>query len=173
MAQGAMEGFELFKQGAEARLYRGQYLGRAAVAKHRFSKSYRHPELDKQLTRDRVKAEVRSLVRCQTLGVRTPCLYLSDLESATIIMEDLGPSAVTAREYIDARSVDDPALSALGAQVGKTLATVHAAGVIHGDLTTSNILVEDKGISAAISLDVANGPGLFPTSLASPSGFVV
>ncbi len=51
--------FALFKQGAEARLYRGHFLGGLdAVAKERFAKRYRHPQLDQQLVRDRIKGEV-------------------------------------------------------------------------------------------------------------------
>ena len=44
------EGFTLFKQGAEAKLYQGTFLGHSAVVKERFPKKYRHPQLDKQLT---------------------------------------------------------------------------------------------------------------------------
>ncbi len=143
--------FALFKQGAEARLYRGSFLGALpAVAKERFRKQYRHPELDKQLTRDRVKAEVRALVRCKTLGVRTPTVYLSDLHSGVIVMEDLGGVTVTARDYIkrimedEGADKSDPRLVGLASKVGGMVAKLHLGGIIHGDLTTSNILVMDK-----------------------------
>ena len=74
--------FELFKQGAEARLSVGPFLGgKRAVLKERFAKKYRHPELDAKLTKDRFRGEVRSLVRCKTLpGIRTPTLYFVDPE---------------------------------------------------------------------------------------------
>ena len=55
----------MFKQGAEARLYTGTFLGREVVVKERFSKKYRHPALDTQLTRDRHRAEARALVKCR------------------------------------------------------------------------------------------------------------
>ena len=57
--------FAVFKQGAEARLYTGTFLGREVVVKERFSKKYRHPALDTQLTRDRHRAEARALVKCR------------------------------------------------------------------------------------------------------------
>ena len=59
------EQFAVFKQGAEARLYTGTFLGREVVVKERFSKKYRHPALDTQLTRDRHRAEARALVKCR------------------------------------------------------------------------------------------------------------
>ena len=139
-------GFTVFKQGAEARLHRGTFLDLKAVAKERFPKKYRHPQLDRQLTRDRVKGEARSLVRAKMLGVLTPTVFLADLESGVIVMEDLGETTVTARDYIkgitEEKGSDDERLLALGGEIGRTVAKLHCGGVIHGDLTTSNILVE-------------------------------
>ena len=91
--------FELLKQGAEARLYLGQFLGRKVIVKERFSKKYRHPVLDEQLTKDRLRGEVRSLNRCKALGLRTPTIYLADLPSGHIVLECCEGS-VTARDYI-------------------------------------------------------------------------
>ena len=42
--------WKLLKQGAEARVYSCMYLGKPAVVKERFVKTYRLPELDKKLT---------------------------------------------------------------------------------------------------------------------------
>ena len=63
-----LPGAQLIKQGAEARVYRGQFLGRSCVVKQRFKKKYRHPILDKKLTHRRTAQEVRSLVRCRKAG---------------------------------------------------------------------------------------------------------
>ncbi len=60
----------LIRQGAEARLHQGNFLGQEVVVKERFSKAYRHQELDAQLTRDRHRAEVRALLKCKQIGVR-------------------------------------------------------------------------------------------------------
>ena len=82
-------GFQLFKQGAEARLRVGTFLGgKKAVLKERFAKKYRHPDLDAKLTKDRFRGEVRSLVRCKTIpGLRTPTLYFVDQERSLFVME--------------------------------------------------------------------------------------
>jgi len=68
-------GFILYKQGAEGRLYRGTYLGKPVIVKERFQKKYRHPDLDEHLTRERIKAESRAIIRCKTAG-RILSLYL-------------------------------------------------------------------------------------------------
>lgn len=63
-----LPGSRLVQQGAEARLYRGCFLGRAVVAKLRFPKRYRHPALEERLSRRRTAQEARSLLRCRRAG---------------------------------------------------------------------------------------------------------
>uniref|UniRef100_A0A8C1ZIT0 non-specific serine/threonine protein kinase n=1 Tax=Cyprinus carpio TaxID=7962 RepID=A0A8C1ZIT0_CYPCA len=59
---------QMIKQGAEARVYRGTFLGRSVIIKERFPKLYRHPEVDEKLTRRRTTQEVRSILRCRRAG---------------------------------------------------------------------------------------------------------
>lgn len=59
---------ELLTQGAEARLYRAEFLGRPTIVKERFPKCYRHPILDEKLTHRRTVQEVRSILRCRRAG---------------------------------------------------------------------------------------------------------
>lgn len=59
---------ELIKQGAEARVYRGSFLGKPTIVKERFPKLYRHPLLDEKLTHRRTVQEVRSILRCRKAG---------------------------------------------------------------------------------------------------------
>lgn len=63
-----LEGLQLLKQGAEARVYRGKFLGKAAVVKERFPKTYRHPALDEKLTHRRTAQEARAILRCRKAG---------------------------------------------------------------------------------------------------------
>lgn len=63
-----MKDFELIAQGAEARLYKGIYLGKPTLIKERFEKKYRHVDLDIRLTKDRIKAECRAIVRAKAAG---------------------------------------------------------------------------------------------------------
>lgn len=137
--------FELYRQGAEAKLYTGTFLGRPAMVKERFSKKYRHPELDAQLTRDRLKGEVRSLVRCKTIGVRTPDVYLADQETSVIVMERL-TEHMTCRDFIHRHLESDrERMLSLGSAIGGAVSRLHRNGIVHGDLTTSNLLVKDNG----------------------------
>ena len=67
---------ELLKQGAEARVYRVQFLGRSVIVKERFAKRYRHPGLDEKLTHRRTVQEVRSILRCRRAGTFDSILNL-------------------------------------------------------------------------------------------------
>lgn len=149
-----LSNFTLLRQGAEARLHVGQFLGQNAVVKERFSKTYRHPELDAKLTKDRVKAEARALLKCKSIGVRTPVLYSAF--DGFLVMEYL--DCPTARDFIrkvlnNQNTVDESQkqkLISLASQIGEILGKLHANHVIHGDLTTSNILVENESMKLCL-----------------------
>uniref|UniRef100_A0A8D8RDU0 non-specific serine/threonine protein kinase n=1 Tax=Cacopsylla melanoneura TaxID=428564 RepID=A0A8D8RDU0_9HEMI len=76
-----------FKQGAEGRLFKTNYLGKDVLVKERFSKKYRHPDLDKALTKERITSEIRGLMKCRTAGIRTPAVYAVNSARNQIVME--------------------------------------------------------------------------------------
>lgn len=63
------DNMELWKQGAEAKIHKTDFYGKPCIVKERFSKSYRHPILDKSLTAQRVKSEIRAMLRCRMSGM--------------------------------------------------------------------------------------------------------
>ncbi|KAF5270004.1 hypothetical protein FQR65_LT05803 [Abscondita terminalis] len=136
-----MKNFELIKQGAEARIYKGLYLGKPTLIKQRFEKKYRHSDLDEHLTKERIKAESRAIVRCKSAGIETPALYLIDLKKRCLYMEYFEHS-ITAKEFIMEASAE--LVEKLSYDVGATLAKMHENNIIHGDLTTSNIILVNK-----------------------------
>ena len=77
----------LLSQGAEARVFSTTFLGKPCVVKQRFKKKYRHPVLDQKLTRSRLLAECRSLMKARILGVQAPTVLFVDKSSASIFME--------------------------------------------------------------------------------------
>ena len=142
-------------RGAEASLHAVEWLGLPALRKERETKSYRPKTLDERLKRERTRNEVRLLTEARRLGVRTPIVYDVDLPHHRLILEQLpGP---TLKELLDA-SKDDPApivppIRALGTAIGR----LHAGGISHGDLTSSNILYPDGAVGAPALLDLSMG----------------
>ncbi|XP_016113954.1 TP53-regulating kinase-like [Sinocyclocheilus grahami] len=131
------------KQGAEARIYRGTFLGWSVIIKERFPKLYRHPEVDEKLTRRRTTQEVRSILRCRRAGINAPVVYFVDYTTHCIFLEDIIHS-VSVRDHIasaQASEQNPQHLQTLADKIGEILAQMHDEDVIHGDLTTSNMLL--------------------------------
>lgn len=142
--------FSLVSQGAEARVWQGQFLGKPVIMKQRFSKQYRHPVLDTKLTVGRLNQEVRSMLRARKSGVLTPCIFYVEHEAATIYMERI--EGQTVRDILLSSTLSTAETNELLQKIGQVLATLHDGGLIHGDLTTSNMLVR-KADAAVVLID--------------------
>ncbi len=100
----------------------------ADVVKRRESKRYRNPRLDRRLITERTRAEARLIAAARRAGVPTP--VIRDITTDTIVMERVAGEVL---KY--ATTPENVALA--GDAVGK----LHAAGIAHGDLTTSNMII--------------------------------
>ncbi len=125
-------------EGAEAYLYPVTWAGRRALAKWRPPKTYRHPAIDEGVRRSRTIAEVRGTLHALEAGVNAPAIYYVDVDDCIIYMERL--DGILFREYIDAHGVTAETLR-LARDAGRQAALMHARGLLHGDLTTSNMMV--------------------------------
>ncbi|CEP16301.1 hypothetical protein [Parasitella parasitica] len=144
----------LIKQGAEARVYYLQTfltVPNGCIAKERFKKTYRHPDLDQFLTTRRVVQEARCLYKCKKAGMDTPTVYHIDIPTATIFMENITGITIKQRlldnQETGYKNVDTDLLAV---QIGTSLAKMHSLNVIHGDLTTSNLMLREKENSLVV-----------------------
>ncbi|MHC3436974.1 bifunctional N(6)-L-threonylcarbamoyladenine synthase/serine/threonine protein kinase [Natrialbaceae archaeon A-gly3] len=103
---------------------------RGRVYKRRLPKSYRHPELDARLRRERTTLEARLTSLARREGVPTPVVYDVDTTEASLEFEYVGEAEL--RERLTLEGVRD---------VGRHLATIHRAGFVHGDPTTRNVRI--------------------------------
>ncbi|KAJ3445435.1 o-sialoglycoprotein endopeptidase [Anaeramoeba flamelloides] len=131
---------ELISQGAEAKIYRTTFLGKPVIVKQRFKKKYRHPQLDSRLITRRLVQEARSLVKARKFSVLTPILYQVDVFNHSLIMEDLGKSTVTLKHYLNNNQQGQA--TPLLKEFGELISKMHNSDLIHGDLTTSNVMVK-------------------------------
>jgi len=123
---------ELIAKGAESNIVKSDYLGEKAVLKDRIPKGYRISEIDNKIRRARCKLEARLLSDAKRAGVVTPILYDVNLEDKSILMEEI--DGVMVKDIID----DD-----LAFKIGENISRLHSADIIHGDITTSNIMLRD------------------------------
>ena len=131
------------KRGAEAELYLTEFLGRKAILKRRISKRYRIKELDERIRKERTRAEARIIHRAKMAGVRTPIIYDIDMENMEITMEYLDLPRV--KDEIE--RMDSNEKRKLAEAIGHTVAKLHSHGIVHGDLTTSNMLIYNDEIA--------------------------
>lgn len=138
-----MEGLRLTAKGAEADLWLDpNWNGVKALIKRRGEKRYRHPELDREIRRARTIHEASIIHRAKEAGVPTPLIYQVDPEAATIVMEFVEGDRV--RDTVE--SMADDERRSLFASIGGLAGQLHKAGIVHGDLTTSNIIKTRDGI---------------------------
>uniref|UniRef100_A0A915CZ44 non-specific serine/threonine protein kinase n=1 Tax=Ditylenchus dipsaci TaxID=166011 RepID=A0A915CZ44_9BILA len=133
-----------------------QYLVKQGQRHQRFSKSYRYPALDKSLNKSRTKAEVKAVRKCQELGISVPAIYFVNSAKNEIVYEYID-GGLTVKDFIEQQraSLDatqfEKAIRQLGEALGKLVAQIHDADIIHGDLTTSNILLRPQNADSTIS----------------------
>lgn len=132
----------LIKKGAEARLYLAEWRGRKVIVKMRFPKKYRPLELDEQIRVYRTAHESQLMHEAKLAGVPTPKIFLVDISNAAITMEFIEGNQV--KQLLDKISTEER--KELCIKLGELIGKLHGQGVIHGDLTTSNMILnaDDK-----------------------------
>ncbi len=128
--------------GAEARLDSETWLGRQVVLKQRVVKGYRHPALDKSLQSFRIKNEVRLMLEARKAGIPVPVIYSVDLSENRIVMEEIG--GVRVKDALESMSEEKAREVCL--KIGEIAGRMHANDIVHGDLTTSNMLLDGERI---------------------------
>jgi len=130
---------KLFKKGAEASLYVGQWHGRRAVMKKRLPKKYRPPQLDEQIRTYRTVHEPQLMHEAKKSGVPTPAIFLVDVKNATIMMEYVEGKQI--KHLLN--NVSESERRRLCVEIGRLIGRLHSHGIVHGDLTTSNMILSD------------------------------
>ena len=97
------------------------------VEKIRREKKYRIKELDEEIRKKRTRTEARIISQARKVGVPTPIIL--DVEEDKIVME-----RIRGEELKDIMSEE------LCREVGRLVAKLHSAGIIHGDLTPRNMI---------------------------------
>ncbi len=131
----------LMKKGAEASLYLTEWHGKRVVVKARLPKRYRPAQLDLTIRSYRTIHEPQLMHEAKKAGVPTPAIFMVDVANAAITME-----------YIEGKQVKQllgglpkAERQKLCAKIGELIGRLHTHGVVHGDLTTSNMILTAEG----------------------------
>ncbi|XP_022183773.1 EKC/KEOPS complex subunit bud32 [Myzus persicae] len=148
---------ELYKQGAESKIFTTTFSDRKAIVKERFSRQYRNKLLDLNIRKERTKAEAKAILKCKQGGIATPVIYSLDLNDYKIIMEHI--NGQTVNDYLTNmkdKPDDNGNLTKLLINIGSIIGKMHSLGVFHGDLTTSNIIQKDDGTLVLIDFGLSH-----------------
>lgn len=128
----------MLRKGAEANLVLETWYGIEVIKKIRIPKLYRHPQLDLNLRRQRTIREAHMIHDAKKAGVLTPRIFSIDIHQTMIIMEYIRGTRM--KECLThANSIKSKQICI---QLGEIIGKLHVHGIIHGDLTTSNIIVD-------------------------------
>jgi TP53 regulating kinase and related kinases len=123
----------LIKKGAEANIYVTNWYGKKAIMKVRAAKPYRHRTLDTQIRRRRSVHEAHMLSVAKIAGVLCPFVYFIDQVLCEIVME-----------FIPGQNAKEIMSADLSLQMGEYAGLLHSKNIVHGDLTTSNFIVNSR-----------------------------
>jgi len=122
--------------GAEAVIYQEGN----KIIKHRISKTYRISEIDNKIIKQRTKAETKILDKAsKIIPVPKP---EPQKEMDKIIMPFIEGEKLS--QFIDKYLLEKQ--KKIMIQLGKSIAKIHKENLIHGDLTTSNMILKGRKV---------------------------
>ena len=127
---------KLINRGAEADVYSTMWDKKKAILKIRKVKSYRNSLLDQKIRKQRTSRESQIISQVKSFGISTPLIYFMDINKCSILMQ-----------YIDGKIVRDLKgndIVKVCSEIGQIVGTMHKHGIMHGDLTTSNFILDKK-----------------------------
>ena len=127
---------EMIGKGAEANIYRSG----DAVIKERIKKIYRADELDEFLRKSRTKREAKLISAARRSGVPTPFIHDVDNAKTSIIIDYVEGEKI--RKILNNASKEER--KKICTEAGKNTGLLHKNHIIHGDLTTSNMILKDS-----------------------------
>ncbi|MCL5679962.1 MAG: Kae1-associated serine/threonine protein kinase [Candidatus Marsarchaeota archaeon] len=119
-------------EGAEADIYELDFLGVPSIMKFRRRKSYLVPEIEESLRFVRTKTEARILAKASSITNAPRPLFVSKYG---IIMEKLQGIRASEMHSLGSESAS---------RAASILASLHGAGIVHGDFTKANLLAYEN-----------------------------
>ena len=130
---------KLIMIGAESRVYLDRV--NKTILKDRISKDYRIKEIDEKIRKLRTRSESRLIERASSI-IKTPKVIDSNDKNMKITMEFI--VGIKLVDYID--GINEKEREKIIKLIGNEVALLHNNNIIHGDLTTSNMILKEDYI---------------------------
>ncbi len=129
-------------RGAEAEIQLTDHMNRQVIQKKRVKKNYRIKHIDDRLIAARTKEEAKLITEARTHGVSVPLIYDVDTKQGIITMEYLEGKRI--KDILNVLTEEER--RNICEQIGASIARLHNHDIIHGDITTSNMILLDDHI---------------------------
>src|SRR3989344_4032433 len=113
--------------------------GAPYIIKRRIKKSYRIPEIDERLRKQRTRKESKLIENASNI-ISVPRIIKTDESSKEIVMQFIEGKKLS--DWLDRFNIKTA--KEICKQIGESIAKLHDANIIHGDLTTSNMILNEK-----------------------------
>jgi Kae1-associated kinase Bud32 len=133
---------KILYQGAEAKIIKSKFLDKDVILKKRLNKSYRIKEIDEKLILSRTREEAKLISEARKSGVSVPIIYDVDICKGIITMQYIKGQRI--KDILN--SLPENKRKQICREIGKNIAKLHNSDIIHGDITTSNMILSDKRI---------------------------
>ena len=120
-------------EGAEAKVY----LDKNKIIKERVKKAYRLSIIDENLRKLRTRSEAKLIREAERAGVNVPAVLETNDKTFKLEIEFLDGEKV--RDVLDENWK-------LGEKIGEQIYKLHSRKIVHGDLTTSNMILKNNKI---------------------------
>jgi len=130
----------IIQRGAEAILYLEERDGQKVLVKDRIPKGYRLPELDGILRIQRTRREGSLLLKAKRAGVNAPSVL--DSGESMLVMEWIDGERV--KDCLN--GMDKKERKVAYRKIGEAAGKLHENGIVHGDLTTSNMIFKNGAL---------------------------
>lgn len=128
---------KILQKGAEAEID----LIDGKIVKNRIKKSYRIPELDEKIRKLRTRSEAKLLEKASKI-IDTPKIISSDEKSKKIVMEFIEGKKLS--EHLNNFNLEKQ--KEICRKIGENTGKIHEKWIIHGDLTTSNMICDSASL---------------------------
>lgn len=129
---------KIIKRGAESIIHKDD----SKIIKDRIEKSYRISEIDLPLRKERTRKEAKLLSEARRCGVPTPKIIEVNEKEFKITMDFVDGKRIKELLY----ETTNEKREQLAEEIGKSVGLLHSHGIVHGDLTTSNMIYSDNKI---------------------------
>ena len=111
------------------------------IIKHRIKKSYRIQEIDEKLRKLRTRSESKILEKASKI-IPSPKILKSNEKNKEIIMQFIQGDKLSniLNKFPEKKQKE------ICEQIGENIAKLHNSDIIHGDLTTSNMILKNNSV---------------------------